>query len=380
MKKKRMISLLAALLSLSIGIQVFSKPAPPRKYRKIQKFLDEGTRTKLAGVVVYIKSPKYGEWIGTSGYSDVQNKQPVDKDDIFCMASIAKMYNAVVVLKLAEERKLRLDDKISNHLPDEIIENIPHAKDVTIRHLLGHTSGIAEFEKNTELASQYLAGQIKLDTLSHINVLRRYVYGKPSEFTPGTRFQYNSTNYTLLAMIVDNLVPEGHADYLRKLIAESGFINTYYKQTPPQRNVKYYGDLNRDEVSEDLTAQTFETTNWFIGSDGAYAPIEEAAHFLQALMAGKILNEPSLNKMKTGNRNIKRDTGLGLATDKSFPYGLLYGHSGRAIGVTNDLYYFPKKDITVGIFCNSGLREAAPGFKKAYLRMRTKIVKKLFLF
>lgn len=380
MKKKHFIPLFIALLSLSFGTQGFSKTKPPRKYRKIQKYLDDATSTKLVGVIVYVKSPKYGEWIAISGYSNIETKQPIQKDDIFSMASIGKMYNAVAVLKLAEEGKLGLDDKIARYLPAEIIENLPNAKDVTIRHLLGHTSGFADFEKNAELAEQYLKGLIKLDTLSHINVLRRYVYGKRAECFPGTEFHYSSTNYHLIAMVVDNVAPEGHASYLRKLIVQHGFKNTYYKQTPPERNVNYYGDLNQDEVSEDLTAQTFETTNWFIGSDGVYAPIEEAAHFLQELMAGKILNEQFLKEMKTGNKNIKGDAGLGLTTGKSFPYGLLFGHSGRGIGTTTDLYYFPKDDITIGIFCNSGLREASPGFKKAYFKLRTRIVKKLFLF
>jgi D-alanyl-D-alanine carboxypeptidase len=131
---------------------------------------------------------------------------------------------------------------------------------------------------------------------------------------------------------------------------------------------------------EDLTAQTFETTNWFTGDDGVYAPIEEAAHFLQDLMKGKILNQETLREMMTWNNEKKPDYGLGLMADKAFPYGFLIGHSGRGIGVTNDLYYFPKQDITVAIFCNTGYRMGSRNLKKTYLKMRTKIVKKLFLF
>jgi D-alanyl-D-alanine carboxypeptidase len=226
----------------------------------------------------------------------------------------------------------------------------------------------------------YTKGQLRLDTLTHFNGLKRYVFDKPALSLPGTAYHYSSTNYMLLAMIMDRIVPEGHSDYLRRLIAKHGYANTWYRQTPPQKNIHYYGDLNVDEVKEDLTAQTFETTNWFIGDDGVYAPIDEAAHFLQDLMKGNILNEPSLKEMKTWNNDKKPDYGLGLMADKSFPYGFLLGHSGRGIGVTTDLYYFPKQDMTVAIFCNTGLRGAAPGFRKVYNRMRARVVKKLFLF
>jgi D-alanyl-D-alanine carboxypeptidase len=108
-------------------------------------------------------------------------------------------------------------------------------------------------------------------------------------------------------------------------LVKHGFSNTYYRQTPTHKNVTYYGDLNQDEVAEDVTAQTIETTNWFIGDDGVYATIEDAAHFLQDLMKGKILNQQSLKEMTTWNSDKKPDYGLGLMADKSFPYKFLIG-------------------------------------------------------
>ncbi|HEY5751206.1 MAG TPA: serine hydrolase domain-containing protein [Chryseolinea sp.] len=380
MQKKGLAVILIALVYLFATLPGFSQKRPPGKYKKIQKYLDKATGDKLAGVVVYIRSAKHGEWTATSGYANLAEKQPLRKDHIFSMASIGKMYNAVAVLKLAEEGKINLDDKIANYLSIEIINNLPHAGDVTLRHLLGHTSGFVNYEKDPELVRCYTSGQLKLDTLSHLDVLRRYVFGKPASFHPGQKYDYSSTNYLLLAMIVDKVTPEGHSEYLRTLIDQHGFLNTYYRQTPPQKNVNYYGDLNQDGVVEDLTAQTFETTNWFIGDDGVYAPIEEAAHFLQALMKGQILSQQSLSEMQTWDNDKKPNYGLGLMADRSFPYGLLMGHSGRGIGTTTDLYYFPKRDMTVAIFCNTGLRGAARDFSHTYYKMRTRIVKKLFLF
>lgn len=373
-----LIFLFAGICSASVS-QEFHINKLPRKYRRIQKYLDQATQDKLAGVIFYVNSPKLGEWVGTSGYSNIENKSPMQKDNILSIASIGKMYNAVAVMKLVEQGKIKLDDKIASYLPADIIKNLPNAEDVTIRNLLGHTSGFASYEFDPELNRLYLSGQLKLDTLSHVNALKRYVYGKASTNKPGTEFHYSSTNYMLLAMIMDKIVPEGHVAYLRKLLSQLGLTNTYYRQTPPQRNVNYYADLNQDDSLENLTEKTFETSNWFIGDDGVYAPIVEAAHFIQYLMNGSILTQQLLREMKTGN-TVKVDTGLGLTTNKSFPYGVLYGHGGRGIGVTADLYYFPKQKITIAIFCNNGLRGSSKELKKTYNKMRSKIVKKLFLF
>lgn len=378
--KRKLIVIITLILTIGV-LTSLSSQTPHRKLEKIQDYIDAATADKLVGVILYIKSPKYGEWIGTSGYSDLEHKTPMKKDAIFSLASIGKTYTAVAVLKLVEEGKLGLDDKISKYLPNEIIEGVPNAKDVTIRHLLGHTSGFHNYNRHPELNKLYLTGQLKLDTLSHINALRRYAYGVYPHTKPVGTYSYSSTNYLLLTMIIDSILPEGHETYLRKNIIERyGYKNTYYKQTPPSNLVNHYGDINKDNTIENLSAQTIETTNWYSGDDGVYAPVEEACQFLEDILKGKILNDDILKEMTTWNNDEDPDYGLGLMADKSFPYRFLIGHSGRGIGITTDLYYFPKRDMTVAIFCNTGLRSASEDIEDAYYKMRNKMIKKLFLF
>lgn len=81
--KKSMIILLFSLLCLSMNVSVFAGKKPPRKYKKIQKYMNRATSEKLSGVTIYIQSPKYGEWTATSGYADVESKQVLQKDHIF---------------------------------------------------------------------------------------------------------------------------------------------------------------------------------------------------------------------------------------------------------------------------------------------------------
>lgn len=375
-------SIFSVLFLLSaVFINSLSSQTSHHKFEKIQKYMDNATANDLAGVVIHIISPKYGEWIGTSGFSDLENKVSMKKENIFSLASIGKTYNAVAVLKLVEEGKIGLEDKISKYLSNEIIEGIPNAKQVTIRHLLGHTSGFHNYNRHPELNELYLTGKLKLDTLSHINALRRFAYGVYPYTKPVGTYSYSSTNYLLLTMIMDSILEEGHEDYLRKkILLNYGFKNTYYKQTPSNNLVNHYGDINKDNIIENLSAETIETTNWYSGDDGIYAPIEEATDFLEKLMKGEILNEKTLKEMTTWNEKKNPDYGLGLMADKGFPYKFLIGHSGRGIGITTDLYYFPKQDMTIAIFCNTGLRSGSKEMGNTYYKMRNKIMKKLFLF
>nr|WP_299485413.1 serine hydrolase domain-containing protein [uncultured Allomuricauda sp.] len=351
------------------------------KLARIQSYMDAATSNNLVGVSVYIKSPKLGQWIGTSGYSNLEKRIPLKENDIFGLASIGKTYIAVAVLKLVEDGKLNLDDKIQKYLPQEIIDGFPTAKDVTIRHLLGHTSGLYNYNRNPELNELYLSGNLKLDTLSHINALRRYAYGITEHTKPLGEYKYSSTNYLLLSMIMDSVVPKGHEAYMREdLIAKFNMEDTYYKQTPPERLVEHYGDIDENNITENLSKETIETTNWYSGDDGIYATIGQASIFMEKLLKNKILDEKTMKEMTTWNDEKDPDYGLGLSADKSFPYKLSIGHSGRGIGITTDLYYFPKQEMTVAVFCNSGLRSASKDYAKTYYKMRKKIIKKLFLF
>lgn len=366
------------VLLVTAWFTISSSHAQHRKLKSIQRIINKATNDNLVGVTVYIKSPKLGVWTGVSGYADLENKIKLKEHDVFGLASIGKTYTATAVFRLIEEGILNLDDKIALYLPSEIIENVPNADQVTVRHLLGHTSGFANYNTDPELNRLYLEGQLKLDTITHMEILRQYFYHKPATNNPGEKFKYSSTNYLLLSMIMDTVLGESHVSYVRSMLTENGFTDTWYKQTPPQL-INHYGDLNQDGVSENLTAQTIETTNWYSGDDGFYAPISEASIFMENLMKEKILNKNSLKEMMTWNNDRNPDYGLGLEADKSFPYKFIMGHSGSGIGMRTDLYYFPKKDMMVGIFSNSGLRSASPSFSKTYYKMRTNIILKLFV-
>ena len=352
-----------------------------RKYLKIQKKLDQAVEDGLVGVSCFIRHPKYGTWAGFSGYANADNKTHITKDNIFYLASISKTYMATATLICEQDGYLKLDEFISKYLPLEITENVRNAKQLTIRQLLNMTSGIPNYDRNRDLNEAYLNHEISLDTISHLEILREYIYGKEAYFSPGSDYSYSSTNYMLLAMIIDSAANRSHADIFSEMFNDFGFEETYYKNEIPPNDklVAAYGDLDANGELEDISQMQQETTTWFIGDDGVMASVSDCAIFMEKLVNGNILNQKNTNEMLYWVMPNDPDYGLGLMYDKSFPYKIAIGHSGSAIGACGDAFCFPKQDVTVVILSNTGKRLGDEKYKKAYNKLRRKIIFKLFL-
>ena len=140
------------------------------------------------------------------GYADLELKVPATPDTVFEVGSISKQFLSAAVMTLVEQGKLDLAVPATRYLPD-----LPPAwRDVTIRQLLTHTSGIPDFEeivgygayRNPTTAEQLLA----------------VAAGKPMDFQPGTQWHYSNTGYYLLGLIVEKITGEPHVSFVQQRI------------------------------------------------------------------------------------------------------------------------------------------------------------------
>ncbi len=133
-------------------------------------------------------------------------------EDAFRIGSITKMFTATVIIQLAEDGVLTLDDPLSRWLP-EVADQLPNGDQITLRHLLTHTSGLFNIVENEAYYADLFAA-VKMDedtgaaSLACVqrdphDTLSRYVYGKDALFEPGTQWNYSNTNYTLLGMVIE---------------------------------------------------------------------------------------------------------------------------------------------------------------------------------
>lgn len=237
------------------------------------------------------------------GLANAASGQRNTQDTRFVMASVSKPFTAVAVFQLIEKGKLRLDEKVQHYL-----KNFPYP-DVTLRHLLGHTSGLPNTEELfTPLLEQDTCRQYSnADLLAALKSL-----GKPLHFRPGSQFEYSNTNYSLLALLVGEVTGQPFAIYMHKRIFVPAGMNSTEILTPNfqfpagyarkyDRPIHYTDTLRPVENIPSLRKFTY---NWvgFQGPGNMASTTHDLLAFDQALYAGKLVSAQSMSLMFTPNR------------------------------------------------------------------------------
>ena len=230
---KQLILSLTLMMLMLTGCVTTAQDAPqafpPDVVTEIQTKMDDLTAGELPpGMVVWIDAPAY-RFEGASGFADLMDDTPMPPEGAFRIGSITKMFTAAVIVKLAEDGVLTLDDPLALWLP-EVADQLPNGDQITLRHLLTHTSGLANVvEHESYWADLFAEMQIDENTGAVTipcvqrdphDTLARYVYGKDALFEPGTQWYYSNTNYTLLGMVIEKAAAMPLAEAYRTRIYE----------------------------------------------------------------------------------------------------------------------------------------------------------------
>ena len=343
-----------------------------------QSVIDKYTKAGLPGIAILVRD-KNGLWVGTSGKADIEQNIPMKPCIISKAASTTKTFIGTLTLLMAEEGKLNLDDNIEKWVPKKVIDEVKNAKLSTVRMLLNHTSGIADVIDDQGF---YLA---VLNNPSHnwtSEELIKYVSGDEPIFAAGTDVEYSNTNYLLLAMILDKVTGQNHSIALReKILNPLKLSNSYYfwhDPLPPNTAQGYFDFYNNGTI--------LNLTNYNTGSGngygGLYTTVYDLQTFIEALVRDKkILTQQSLDQMLTFTKedeSYHRANGLGIFKDflERDPDQFGYGHRGRDLGYTADMYWFPNQDVTMTYLINYGT-DAKSELREVFLDFRKEIVDKI---
>lgn len=228
--------------------------------------------------------------------------EPLKPSSIFQLASVSKTITGVSVLTLIEQEKIGLDDYLSLYFPDFPYPN------VTIRHLLSHMSGIPDYIK---LDSKFYPQDVKYynNQDAYNAIVNAHL---PSNFTPGSRFKYNNSNYALLALLVEKISGESFPDYVEnKIFLPLGMKNSsiaYPDQIWSKEN-RTFGLYNNNQIYPN------DKFDGVFGDKGAYSTIEDMFQFDRALYPDVLLSKSTLELAFTNNvfeNNRKKQYGLGF--------------------------------------------------------------------
>jgi CubicO group peptidase (beta-lactamase class C family) len=280
-----------------------------------------------------------GEPVVRAGYgmSDMEAHTPATATTNYRLASVTKQFTAASILLLAEDGRLKLDDRVRKWLP-----SLPKAAEpITIRHLLTHTSGLIDYE---DVIPETFKPQ-----LHDADVLRLLESQDRTYFKPGSSYRYSNSGYALLALIVERASGRTFATFLRERIFQPlGMSNTVaYEEgisTVSNRafgHTQEQGRWNRTDQSQ---------TSAVLGDGGIYSSIDDLAKWDAALYDGRLLRPSSLQAAftpATHTDDPEVEYGFGWRIT-----GETLWHSGETVGFRNVIVRYPKRHLTVVVLTN----------------------------
>jgi N-acyl-D-amino-acid deacylase len=162
------------------------------------------------------------------GYADVENKTPVKPDALFRIASVSKPITSVAIMKLVEDGKLKLDDRVAPfiaHLapaPGAAVD--PRWEEITIRHLLNHTGGWDRDRPNGGFDPMFrpaiAAAAVGAPAPASAETVIRYMRGMPLDFNPGEKFVYSNFGYAILGRVIERLSGMPYEEFVRTRVLQ----------------------------------------------------------------------------------------------------------------------------------------------------------------
>ncbi len=316
----------------------------------LQRVVDASWRRIPApGISVAVRLADGRIWTGVAGDRRLSPPEPVDPDTVFAIASITKTFVTAVVLQLVDEGRLSLDDPLGRFLP-----RFPRARDITIRQLLGHTSGVADYFGSPSYASRVFSRPGR--TWTRAQILR--LVGA-SYCDPGDCFRYSNTNFVLLGLVVEQVTGKDLSTVIRRrLLDPLGLDRTVFQpdeRTPRDAAHGHLwggGDTFYDQTgsSRVLPHRSASTVAWAAGAMASTAG--DLARWAAALYGGDVLSDAARAEMLTFRR---RDAyGLGTRT-RQFGGHRAIGHLGGIRGYELAMWYFPDAGASVVVLTNRGL-------------------------
>ncbi len=269
------------------------------------------------------------------GFQDAVKKILNTERTIYQIGSTTKEFTAAVILKLAEQNKLTLNDKLSKYFPD-----FNRGNEITIRHLLTHSSGIYEILRDHTAVEESTKPRTKERMLS-------FFKDKLLEFTPGTAYAYCNSGYMLLGLIIEKVTRESYEQVVRKLIFEplkmthSGFDFAGLKNSSKATGYAKYTKYKKESIIPWDSTATYS-------AGSMYSTIEDLYKWHQGLEKYKVYNKAS---MELATTPYLKGYGLGCWIDTLFSKKVV-SHGGNILGFTSYFGRIQEDNVSIIILNN----------------------------
>lgn len=274
-------------------------------------------------------------WLGVRGISDLELLTRATYNSLYRIASISKPITATAILQLYERGKIDIDQDVRNYVP-----SFPTKKwKITIKQLLNHTSGIRGYKEGEFHSKKYYPNALE--------AIKVFAYDS-LQFQPGTKYEYTSLGYTLLAAVIENVTKNSFENFLvENIFIPAGMKNTKVDKQKiiiPNRVRGYEKDFNREFQNAPLADLSIK-----VAGGGLLANAEDLLLFANALMNEKLISAKSFQLMTTPTQlknGNKVNYGLGFALSFENDSLKKVFHTGGGTGFTTMLIIYPNEKIS----------------------------------
>ena len=318
-------------------------PMPPKE-QLVDALLKEVIKDHSPGAAVLVAQGGKVLFKKAYGYASLEHLVPVTLDTKFRIGSITKQFTGAAILRLQEQGKLNVRDPLSKFIPD-----YPRGSEVTLHHLLTHTSGIHSYTGKPgflETASSYTAPEDLIKSFKN----------DPYDFDPGKKWLYNNSGYFLLGHIIEKVSGQSYGEFLKQQFFEPlGMKNT---------GVHHWSDiLEHEAFGYAYEARRFKKAqNWDMSRAGAagalYSTVDDLYLWNEALFGGKVL---SVESLKAAFTPVKTDIAE-LGPEEGYGYGWAIAslrglkeiqHGGGLHGFLSHLRRIRQEEFTVVVLVNN---------------------------
>lgn len=277
------------------------------------------------------------------GYASLESRDTVASATNFRLASVSKQFTAASILQLVHAEKLSLDTRLG-----EVFPGFPrYGDDVTIKHLLSHTSGIPDYE-------EYVADTAFNPQIKDQGVLDILMTLDSGYFAPGTRYRYSNSGYALLALTVEKYSGIPFAEYLRKYLFDPLDMKTTLahedgRTTVPSRAYGY------TRVDGKWVQRDQSPTSAVLGDGGIYSNVLDLAKWDQALYTDAVLPAQWIEEAFANNRLTTGETvhyGYGWHLKQNQKGEQVVYHTGSTSGFRNVFYRIPSRRFSIILLTN----------------------------
>ena len=340
---------------------------------QLQRLLEARVASGSPGMSAAVVSDGRVVWTGTAGTADLATGTPVTTDMLFGIGSITKVFVAVVVLQLAEEQRLRVDDTAADILGPAAVQGIANADTATLAQLLAHTSGIPSWEDDPMWIRAGRGDQLDPARIWGKQDPLAYIRGHAALAPPGERYSYSNTNFTLLGMIIEavtgrSAVTEIHERILAPLGLKDIHLEGFEPVPPARLPHRYHWATEAFRRDAGVNAAFPEVRPGLVDASGSNLSVEwtaggmvatpsDIARFAAALRDGRLLKPESLAFMQawqpaTEGSQIGHSLFRTEFADDAAPP--VIGHTGGVLGFGAWLFWIEGQDIVLAVTENVG--------------------------